>query len=70
MDEEAAGPTREVIDATTFRSSLKIGRVEVTKPDIGFDSKRKPLHGLTGRISKRPEKLPDTYKKKATEEVT
>ena len=65
-DETAAGPTREVIDASTFRRSLKIGKVEVTKPDIGFDSKRKPLHGLKGRISRRPT-LPPTTKPKIPE---
>ena len=60
-DEIAAGPTREVMDASTFRRSLKIGKVEVTKPDIGFDSKRKPLHGLKGPIAKTPT-LPPTTK--------
>ena len=60
-DETAAGPTREVMDATTFRNSLKIGRVEVTKPTIGFDSKRVPLEGLKGPIAERPT-LPPTTK--------
>ena len=65
-DDPAAGPTREVMDATTFRRSLKIGKVEVTKPTIGFDSKRKPLHGLKGPIAKTP-KLPPTTKPKIPE---
>ena len=63
QDEPAAGPTREVIDAATFRQSLKIGRTEVGVSNIKFESGRRIGHGLTGPIADRTDPVQTTQPK-------
>ena len=63
QDEPAAGPTREVIDADTFRQSLQIGRTEVGVSNIKFESGRRIGHGLTGPIAERTDPVQTTQPK-------
>ena len=62
-DEQAAGPTREVISADVFRQSLNIGRTEVQRPDMTFDSGRQALWGLGGPVADRQDPLQTTQPK-------
>ena len=62
-DEPAAGPSREVVDSADFRRSLNIGRQEVERPNIEFDSGRQALWGLGGPVATRQDPVQTTQPK-------
>ena len=62
-DDPAAGPSREVVDSADFRRSLNIGRQEVERPNIEFDSGRQALWGLGGPVATRQDPVQTTQPK-------